>query len=272
MIHPTLAGNERPCTCPSGDGSLRWPCPQHPGAAAGQLVDAMIDTETLGTRPGSAILSIGAVMFGLDGLGATFYAPISLASCVDAGLTICPGTVAWWMRQSDAARAAAFPADAAPLPQVLLDFSSWFVGQHAKCPWSHGATFDIPLLEAAYQACGITAPWKFWDARDTRTLYDLASVKADRAQGTHHNALDDAKAQAEAAVKALAVLRARRGAPAMTVKTWRERIAVGADFPLHAPTDVERAMEAEIAELRTLLALRVMQARSCTQDKSENAS
>lgn len=35
-----------------------------------------------------------------------------------------------------------------------------------------------------------------------------------------------------------------------TVKTWRERISQPADFPLHAPTDVERAMEAEIAELR----------------------
>ena len=35
-----------------------------------------------------------------------------------------------------------------------------------------------------------------------------------------------------------------------TVKTWRERLGFGLDFPLHAPTDVERAMESEIAELR----------------------
>jgi hypothetical protein len=39
-----------------------------------------------------------------------------------------------------------------------------------------------------------------------------------------------------------------------TVKTWRERIGQPADFPLHAPTDVERAMEEEIAELRSMLA------------------
>jgi len=38
------------------------------------------------------------------------------------------------------------------------------------------------------------------------------------------------------------------------VRTWRERIGQNADFPLHAPTDVERAMEAEIAELRALIA------------------
>jgi hypothetical protein len=33
---PQAATTEQaqPCTCPSGDGSLRWPCPQHPPAAA----------------------------------------------------------------------------------------------------------------------------------------------------------------------------------------------------------------------------------------------
>lgn len=37
-----------------------------------------------------------------------------------------------------------------------------------------------------------------------------------------------------------------------TVQTWRERLGRGQDFPLHGATDVERAMEAEIAELRAL--------------------
>ena len=41
------------------------------------------------------------------------------------------------------------------------------------------------------------------------------------------------------------------------VAPWRARIGVGADFPLHAPTDVERAMEQEIAELREELAARI---------------
>lgn len=39
-------------------------------------------------------------------------------------------------------------------------------------------------------------------------------------------------------------------AAAPGVKTWRERIGAGPDFPLHAPNDVERAMVEEIAELR----------------------
>jgi hypothetical protein len=39
-------------------------------------------------------------------------------------------------------------------------------------------------------------------------------------------------------------------APFKKISTWRERIGQNADFPLHVPTDVERAMVAEIAELR----------------------
>lgn len=180
-----------------------------PEQAADQLDNAMIDTETLGTKPGAAVLSIGAVMFGPSGLGGTFYAPILLESCISVGLTIDPATVSWWMRQSDEARAAAFRDDAAPLWKVLGDFFDWYTANRATHPWCHGATFDAPILEAAFKACGLAAPWEYWDVRDTRTLYDLAGVKVDRSAGTHHNALDDAINQAKAAVQAMRILQAR---------------------------------------------------------------
>lgn len=175
-----------------------------PGLA--RMSDVMIDIETLGTRPGAAILSIGAVMFGMDGLGESFYAPIDLESCATVGLTINPATVRWWMRQSDEARATAMPPDAAPLRQVLMSFQAWFVSQGAQYPWCHGATFDVPLLDAAYSACRLTPPWRFSAVRDTRTLYDLAGIRVDRHAGTHHHALDDAINQAEAAARALRIV------------------------------------------------------------------
>jgi len=190
--------------------------------AATPMIDVMIDTETLGTVPGSAILSVGAVMFGPAGLGAEFYAPVLLASCTDAGLVIDPVTVAWWMKQGDEARAAAFRSDAAPLRVVLKDFSDWFLEQRARKPWCHGATFDVPVMEAAYRACGMAPPWDFWNVRDTRTLYDLAGLKVDRSEGTHHNALDDAIAQAKAAAQAMRVLRARGDASTMTPELLTE--------------------------------------------------
>ena len=173
------------------------------------MKSAMIDIETLGKVPGAAVLSIGAVMFDSAGLGETFCAAVSLQSCIDVGLKIDADTVSWWMKQSDEARRAAFRSDAPPLQAVLLRFTDWFVAQQARYPWCHGATFDVPILDAAYAACGLQTPWKFYDVRDTRTLYDLADVKVDRSAGTHHNALDDATAQAKAAARALNILAAR---------------------------------------------------------------
>jgi DNA polymerase III epsilon subunit-like protein len=59
----------------------------------------MVDIETLGLDPGAAILSIGAVRFDTDGLGATFERNIGLESCQEAGLTIDAGTLEWWLQQ-----------------------------------------------------------------------------------------------------------------------------------------------------------------------------
>jgi len=59
----------------------------------------------------------------------------------------------------------------------------------------------------------------------------------------------------QAALRALLMqaLTAARARPLAEISTWRERIGQAADFPLHVPTDVERAMVAEIADLRAAL-------------------
>ena len=49
-------------------------------------VHAMLDLETWGTKPGSAIRSIGAALFTLDGnIGGTFYCNVDEQSCLDIG-------------------------------------------------------------------------------------------------------------------------------------------------------------------------------------------
>jgi len=163
----------------------------------------MLDLETLGTAPGSAILSIGAVVFGIeDGLGEELHLTIALESCKKNGLTVSAATEQWWMRQSKEAWSAA-SAGGRPLRTVLAKFDRFWLDSGAERIWGHGANFDQPLLEAAYTAIGWKAPWPYHAARCTRTLYELAGVTPDRSIGTHHNALDDAKAQARAAIEAL---------------------------------------------------------------------
>lgn len=161
----------------------------------------MLDLETWGTRAGSAIRSIGAVVFEpgkpTAPLGATFYANITDASCAAIGLVRDPATIKWWEDQSEAA-SAALQHDQIAIGDAMGRFTQWFGEVGGQYVWGHGASFDPVMLEAAYDACLLEAPWKFWDVRCCRTVLAMANRRPQRAGGTHHNALDDAKAQARA--------------------------------------------------------------------------
>ena len=165
----------------------------------------MLDLETFGLAPGVAIRSIGAVEFELDGTtGKTCYANISRQSCVDAGLTIDPNTEAWWAKQSKAAQDALL-VDPQPLKLVAASFAGWFAARNAVCLWGHGAAFDPVVWEAASKAVGVAVPWKFWNVRDTRTVFDLFDfdIRDIGRDGTYHNALDDAVYQVKCVAAAL---------------------------------------------------------------------
>jgi len=166
----------------------------------------MCDLETLGTRPGSIIISIGATKFDENGpYGEPFYMRIDMQSCVDAGLLIDVDTIKWWMKQSDEARAE-FQKEAHELGYTLHQFGVWCDDVDAKerdncnCAnielWGNGANFDNVLLKAAYDLVGMEAPWEFWNDRCYRTLKAMyPHIKMPARVGTHHNALDDVISQ-----------------------------------------------------------------------------
>lgn len=169
------------------------------------MKNVMLDIETFGTLPGSVIRSIGAVTFDLAGkVGETFYVNIDKQSCLDAGLVVDPKTEEWWSQQSPAARQS-LEVDPKPLHTALLNFRTWFLARNAPFVWSQGANFDPPLLEAAYVASGIGLPWKFFNVRDTRTVYDLFGfdTRDIARKRIHHNALDDTLHQVELVAAAL---------------------------------------------------------------------
>ena len=61
--------------------------------------------------------------------------------------------------------------------------------------WSHGATFDLTMLENVYSQLNKPLPWNYWQLRDTRTLFDLG-YDPDMPKGGKHDALQDAIRQA----------------------------------------------------------------------------
>ena len=162
----------------------------------------MIDLETLGTRPGSVILSIGAVAFDEGQPESTWSkfdsGPISVAGSRAAGLTIDESTLAWWLRQDDEPRKLLLAAldDAAQAPIVALNnFVGWSPYPAEFTLWSNGANFDGVLLRAAWEkVCPQYVPiCKYYQECCYRTMKRrYARVSAPMRQGVHHNALNDA--------------------------------------------------------------------------------
>lgn len=151
----------------------------------------MVDLETVDNVPTSAIVSIGAIIFDHTGVSQNiFYEVVDLQSCLDAGLTLSPETLAWWMKQNDAARDV-FQKEGEHLALVLDRFAK-YLPQDCKL-WGNGASFDNAILANAYRAFNIPAPWKFWNDRCYRTV--VAGLARRQQTGTYHNALDDAISQ-----------------------------------------------------------------------------
>lgn len=160
------------------------------------MIDVMMDLETFGTRPGSAIRSVAAACFDLrgDGVGDnTFSANITAMSCWVAGLTVDRDTIAWWEKQSTEAKEV-LKKNQRPLLEVANEFHTWFRKTGADCVWAQGAGFDPVLWERAALAAGASwVPWKFWNIRCTRTAYHLGGLdhKTVPRVGTAHSAADD---------------------------------------------------------------------------------
>ena len=175
----------------------------------------MIDIETCGNRFDAPILSIGAVMFDPDTgrLGKEFYRAIGPDSAFRHGR---PGgeTFKWWMEQSDAARKAAVSGtdDLEVALGVLSDFAwPWKDVQ----VWGNGPSFDMTILEYAYSQIGRPHPWQFWNVRDCRTVAALVGRRppAIGSKGVYHNALDDARHQAQWVSAMWQELRGKPAAP-----------------------------------------------------------
>lgn len=177
----------------------------------------MIDLETLDVTPTAQILTIGAVRFDpygnelIDADMDSFYAKVDFDSCSDLGLTVDDNTVAWWAQQSAEAQDAAFdPTGRITVEDAMQQLYKFCWG--LKAVWSHGAGFDIVILEHVFNKVGRAVPWKFWQVRDTRTIFDLGIDPA-RPPILKHHALEDAWNQAVGVQNVIRELRARNVDP-----------------------------------------------------------
>lgn len=196
--------------------------------------DVMIDTETLATGTGPAILTVGCVRF--DPLGnevdnpqmTTLYFRVDYDSCLAHGLEVSESTVEWWGRQSPEAQEEALGDGTPDNPRLTLeegfDRLYKFVWG-ADRVWSNGATADIVWCETVFGRIGRAIPWKFWQVRDVRTAFDLG-INPHMPQKTEHHALADAINQAIGIQRVYRNLRGAvmgNGADIQPFTDWRKR-------------------------------------------------
>jgi len=162
--------------------------------------DIMIDLETLDVLPSATILTIGAVKFDPFGDDISepemekFYVKVDIDSCDRLGCTVSQATLDWWSNQSQAAQDEAFdPNGRIEITDAMNQLYKFCWG--AKRVWSHGAGFDVIILEHIFRKVGKAIPWQFWEVRDTRTLFDIG-IDPKRPPVLKHHALEDAWNQA----------------------------------------------------------------------------
>lgn len=166
----------------------------------------MIDLETMGTSCIAAPMSIGAVVFTMQGeILEKYHTGIELQSCLDIGMELDVGTVEWWMKQSKENQDRVMGLNKKTIRYALdglIDvLNSSKLNRYMTCMWSHGSIFDMVIVENAFKLLGRKEMWwKFSNVRDTRTLFDLAGYKYTANGG--HDALEDATNQALAVVSA----------------------------------------------------------------------
>lgn len=161
----------------------------------------VIDLETMSTKPTAAIVSIGAVR--LDaGFNLTkdpyFYERVSLESSMDCGLSVDAGTILFWMQQCHAARQAVTAEGSLQLHPAIWKLHAFMTQLPGEVHvWGYGPEFDNVVLTNAFNVVGARLPWHYRNNRSLRELRHLYPNVSVPREGTFHNALDDAKRQAQ---------------------------------------------------------------------------
>ena len=152
----------------------------------------MVDLETLAVSPNAVVLTLGAVHFNPygNGYGDQLYFRVNIDDQDFYKREVDPGTLDWWGKQDPVIMEEAFNTeDRIPLVEAIDKFHKFAWG--CDTFWSHGATFDLVILEDIYRALKKPFPWNFWQLRCTRTIFDIG-IDPKMPQNSKHNALQDA--------------------------------------------------------------------------------
>jgi hypothetical protein len=161
-------------------------------------MDLMLDLETLGTKPDTVILTLGAVKFNpytTDMPGPGYYVRPDVDEQLASGRSYDEDTLTWWNDQDPVVREEALGTEGRiSIEQMMADLNRFLVGvDNIFC---QGPVFDISILENIYQQYSKPVPWHYWQIRDSRTIFKMINYDHKKNNTGLHNALADSYSQA----------------------------------------------------------------------------
>ncbi len=176
-------------------------------------IHATIDLETIDTKPGATVLSLGGVKFNpFD--DSEPHSEMYFKVCIDdqdsLGRTSSDDTIAWWGKQDPKIMEEAFDQTGAiSVEAALKQISKFTVGVDVL--WGQGYGFDYTIMEDMFRSKSMPIPYNFWQVRDSRTLFSVCKEDPrKKIQNDLHNALADAYYQSKSiqlAYKELGVIK-----------------------------------------------------------------
>ncbi len=166
----------------------------------GMTVDVMIDIESLNITTDSIILSLAAVTFLRGGAIEDYKDELLLVlNTEQEGRTFSHSTLIDFHLLTVPNHAQAYlNSPTVMLPDALTQLQEFIQTRTNKDSriWANGCCFDVGILENAFDQHGVSAPWKFFQVRDLRTIIDVFDAKDLKRQmqeevGDLHNPLSD---------------------------------------------------------------------------------
>lgn len=152
----------------------------------------MLDIETFSSSHDAAIVQISAIDFyvGEDfKIESQFTANIEQTSNQKLNRHYSNETLDWWAERPIEVKKSLM-TNQRSIDVVMQEFNEWLSPK--SLIWCQGMSFDLPIIKSTLAALNIEIPWKYWNERDSRTLFKCLDVdmQAYRSSECHNSLVD----------------------------------------------------------------------------------
>jgi hypothetical protein len=204
----------------------KWPC-------------MCIDLETLATSADAVVLEIGAVMFDPEAmeLGPEYHAEVEMRAPDNRLRGIDANTLVWWAERVKDGHDMPGMYGGISLWQALGGLAAWLAAvprQEDMEVWAWGSDFDFSILRHAHDEAQLALPWRYSRQCDARSFCGKLGIQ--REGPVTHQALADAKQEAQAVMGAMFKLAAMEGGMSHESRGTGEEQSVSFSSPMtHQP-------------------------------------